>query len=160
MHLIFRNAQFRLFWTAGMFGDVSLITHFTVHGWLALLVTDSPFWVGATAGVGGIAMTVFAPWGGVLIDRFRKVDVIRLASLLRGTSAAALAVLVFTDSSGALARSRLCGCNRSDGCHAGARYEDPCYGHRRRRAPSGRNGRTNGFHDGRRSRCAANDWSL
>ena len=98
MHLIFRNPQFRLFWTAGMFGDVSLIAYFTVHGWLALLVTDSPFWVGATAGVGGIAMTVFAPWGGVLVDRFRKVDVIRGASLIRGTAAAALAVLAFTDS--------------------------------------------------------------
>ena len=81
-----------------MFGDVSLIAYFTVHGWLALLVTDSPFWVGATAGVGGIAMTVFAPWGGVLVDRFRKVDVIRGASLIRGTAAAALAVLAFTDS--------------------------------------------------------------
>ena len=81
-----------------MFGDVSLITHFTVHGWLALLVTDSPFWVGATAGVGGIAMTVFAPWGGVLIDRFSKIDVVRGASLVRGVSAAALAVLAFNDS--------------------------------------------------------------
>ena len=98
MHLIFRNPRFRLFWTAGLFGDVSLITYFTVHGWLALLVTDSPFWVGATAGVGGIGMTVFAPWGGVLIDRFRKIDVIRIASLIRGVSAAALAVLAFTDS--------------------------------------------------------------
>ena len=98
MHLIFRNPRFRLFWTAGLFGDVSLITYFTVHGWLALLVTDSPFWVGATAGVGGIGMTVFAPWGGVLIDRFRKIDVIRIASLIRGVSATALAVLAFTDS--------------------------------------------------------------
>ena len=98
MHLIFRNRQFRLFWTAGIFGDVSLITHFTVHGWLALLVTDSPFWVGATAGVGGIGMTVLAPWGGVLVDRFRKVDVIRAASTFRGLAAIALAVLVFTDS--------------------------------------------------------------
>ena len=81
-----------------MFGDVSLIAYFTVHGWLALQVTDSPFWVGATAGVGGIAMTVFAPWGGVLVDRFRKVDVVRGASLIRGTTAVALAVLAFTDS--------------------------------------------------------------
>ena len=98
MHLIFRNPKFRLFWTAGMFGDVSMIAYFTVHGWLALLVTDSPFWVGATAGVGGIAMTVFAPWGGVLVDRFRKIDVVRVASALRGTMAVALATLVFTDS--------------------------------------------------------------
>ena len=77
---------------------MSLITHFTVHGWLALLVTDSPFWVGATAGVGGIGMTVLAPWGGVLVDRFRKVDVIRAASLFRGLLAVAVALLAFTDS--------------------------------------------------------------
>ena len=98
MHLIFRNPQFRLFWTAGIFGDVSLIAYFTVHGWLALQVTDSPFWVGATAGVGGIAMTVLAPLGGVLVDRFPKVNVVRAGSALRGTLAVALTVLVFTDS--------------------------------------------------------------
>ena len=98
MHLIFRNPQFRLFWTAGMFGDVSMIAYYTVHGWLALEVTDSPFWVGATAGVGGIALTVFAPWGGVLIDRFSKIDVVRIASAIRGTMAVVLATLVLTDS--------------------------------------------------------------
>ena len=98
MHLIFRNPQFRLFWVAGAFGDVSMIAYFTVHGWLALQVTDSPFWVGATAGVGGIAMTVLAPWGGVLVDRFPKVNVVRTGSTLRGSLAIALTVLVFTDS--------------------------------------------------------------
>ena len=81
-----------------MFGDVSLIAYFTVHGWLALQVTDSAFWVGATAGVGGIAMTVLAPWGGVLVDRYPKVNVVRAGSALRGTLAIALTVLVFTDS--------------------------------------------------------------
>ena len=98
MLLILRNPHFRLFWTAGAFGDVSLIAYITVHGWLALQVTDSPFWVGATAGAGGVAMTVFAPWGGVLVDRFRKKDVVRAASALRGATAAILAALVFTDS--------------------------------------------------------------
>ena len=81
-----------------MFGDVSLIAYYTVHGWLALQVTDSPFWVGATAGVGGVALTFFSPWGGVLVDRFRKVDVVRGACALRGTMAIVLAVIVFTDS--------------------------------------------------------------
>ncbi len=87
-----------MFWIAGVFGDVSLITYITVHGWLALQVTNSPFWVGATAGVAGIALTVFAPWAGVLIDRFRKKDVVRVASALKGVSASVLAALVFTDS--------------------------------------------------------------
>ena len=98
MYLLIRNPQFRLFWTAGMFGDVSLIAYYTVHGWLALQVTDSPFWVGATAGVGGAALTVFSPWGGVLVDRFRKIDVVRGACALRGAAAVVLAVMVFTDS--------------------------------------------------------------
>ena len=98
MHLLIENPKFRLFWTAGLFGDVSMIAYYTVHGWLALLVTDSPFWVGATAGVGGIALTVFAPWGGVLVDRFPKIDVVQVASVIRGTMAVVLATLVFTDS--------------------------------------------------------------
>ena len=98
MLLILRHPKFRLFWIAGAFGDVSLVTYFTVHGWLALDVTNSPFWVGAVAGIGGVALTVFAPWGGVLIDRFQKIDVVRVSSLFRAVAAAAIAALIFTDS--------------------------------------------------------------
>lgn len=43
-------------------------------------------------------MTVLAPWGGVLVDRFPKVNVVRAGSALRGTLAIVLTVLVFTDS--------------------------------------------------------------
>ncbi len=98
MFLLIQNRRFRLLWIAAVFGDVSMITFITVHGWLALQITDSPFWVGATAGVTGVAMTLAAPVGGVLVDRFRKSDVVRCASVLRGTAAAVLAVLIFSDS--------------------------------------------------------------
>ena len=43
-------------------------------------------------------MTVLAPMGGVLVDRFPKVNVVRAGSALRGTLAIVLTVLVFTDS--------------------------------------------------------------
>ena len=40
-----------------------------VHGWLALTVTDTPFWVGATAGMSGLGLMLSAAVGGVLLDR-------------------------------------------------------------------------------------------
>ena len=95
---LLRHGQFRLLWFAGAFGDMSLSTYFTVHGWLALELTGSPFWVGASAGVGGLAMAIAAPYGGVLIDRFPTVHVVRASSMVRGIAAVVLAVLIFTDS--------------------------------------------------------------
>ena len=97
MHLLIENPRFRLFWIAGVFGDVSLIAYWTIHGWLALQVSGSPFWVGATAGVGGVAMFLFAPIGGAMIDRFPKKDLLRIATLLRGLLAAGLTALIFSD---------------------------------------------------------------
>ena len=49
MLLIIRNPKFRLLWFSTIFNDMGLIMYMVVHGWLALEVTDSPFWVGATA---------------------------------------------------------------------------------------------------------------
>ena len=97
MHLLIENPRFRLFWIAGVFGDVSLIAYWTIHGWLALQVSGSPFWVGATAGVGGVAMFLFAPIGGAMIDRFPKKDLLRIATLLRGLLAVGLTALIFSD---------------------------------------------------------------
>ena len=56
MLLLMRNARFRLLWIATLFDEAGLMIYFTMHGWLALVVTDSPFWVGATAGVNGVAL--------------------------------------------------------------------------------------------------------
>ena len=98
MQLLVRNPQFRIYWIAGAFGDISLLTFFTVHGWLVLQITDSPLWVGVSSGIGGVAMTICAPWGGVVVDRFNKVDALRVAGLFRFVGAVAIAVLLFTDS--------------------------------------------------------------
>ena len=69
MQLVFQNPKFRLFWIGNVFNDAGLIMYFTVHGFLALTVTNSAFWTGATAGINGLAMVAFSTIGGVLADR-------------------------------------------------------------------------------------------
>ena len=98
MLLLLRHSQFRTFWIAGAFGDVSLIAYFTAHGWLVLQLTDSPLWVGVSSFLGGLTMVIFSPIGGVVIDRVKKTRAVQLAGLFRGIGAAAIAALIFSDS--------------------------------------------------------------
>ena len=69
MQLILQNRQFRLLWFSHGFSEISLGMYIMVHGWLALTVTDTPFWVGATAGMSGLGLMSAAVVGGVLLDR-------------------------------------------------------------------------------------------
>lgn len=98
MLLLLRHSQFRTFWIAGAFGDISLIAYFAAHGWLVLQITDSPLWVGISSFLGGLTLAVFSPIGGVVIDRVPKVRAIQGASLFRGIGAAVIAALIFSDS--------------------------------------------------------------
>ena len=98
MFLLLRHSQFRTFWIAGAFGDVSLIAYFAIHGWLVLQITDSPLWVGISSFLGGLTMVVFSPMGGVIIDRVKKVRAVQTAGLFRGVGAVVIAALIFSDS--------------------------------------------------------------
>ena len=98
MLLLLRHSQFRTFWIAGAFGDVSLLAYFAVHGWLVLQITDSPWWVGISSFLGGLTMVVFSPIGGVVIDRVKKTRAVQVAGLFRGIGAVVIAVLIFSDS--------------------------------------------------------------
>ena len=68
-----------------------------VNPWLTLEVTNSPFWVGAAAGVGGVGLLLFGAIGGVLVDRVDRRRVLALVSVVQASSAATIAVLVFSD---------------------------------------------------------------
>ena len=98
MLLLLRHSQFRTFWIAGAFGDISLIAYFAAHGWLVLQITDSPLWVGVSSFLGGLTMVIFSPIGGVVIDRVKKVRAVQMAGLFRGVGAAIIAALIFSDS--------------------------------------------------------------
>ena len=97
MLLIIRNPKFRLLWFSTIFNDMGLIMYMVVHGWLALEVTDSPFWVGATAGMGGLGMMVFSIFSGVLADRFDRRKLIIGTQLIEIVLAFGLAIVIFTD---------------------------------------------------------------
>ena len=84
MLLILQNRQFRLLWLSKGFSEISLGMYIMVHGWLALTVTDTPFWVGATAGMSGLGLMSFAAVGGVLVDRVDRRRLI-LAARPRNT---------------------------------------------------------------------------
>ena len=90
MLLILQNTQFRLLWLGKGFSEISVGMYIMVHGWLALTVTDTPFWVGATAGVSGLGLMSFAGIGGVLADRVDRRKLI-VASLM--TNAALMLAL-------------------------------------------------------------------
>ncbi len=96
MLTLLRDREFRVFWIASLFNDLAMITYFTVHGWLALQVSNSAFWVGATAGMGGVALTLFAVLGGVLADRFDRRKLVVAALAARATVAVVLAVLILS----------------------------------------------------------------
>jgi MFS family permease len=97
MQLVLTDPRFRLFWTGNVFNEMALLMHFTVHGYLALIVTNSPFWTGATSGFTGLALVAFSPIGGVLADRLDKRKLVVTARLVAAGVGMILAALVFTE---------------------------------------------------------------
>lgn len=66
-------------------------------GWLALILTDSPFFVGLTGFLGGIPMLVFALPGGVLVDRFDRRRILLAAQAAVLVIATTVSVLLLSD---------------------------------------------------------------
>ena len=96
MLLIIRNPKFRLLWFSTIFNDLGMIMYIVVHGWLALEVTDSPFWVGATAGMGGLGMMMFSIFSGVLADRLDRRKLIIGSQLIEVAMTFALAIIILS----------------------------------------------------------------
>jgi MFS family permease len=65
-------------------------------GWLALQLTDSPFFVGLTGFAGGIPLLFLAIPAGVVIDRFDRRTVLFVAQVGVMVTSAAFALLVWT----------------------------------------------------------------
>ena len=73
------------------------MAYFTVHGWLALTVTNSIFWVGVTAAMNGVALMLFSLIGGVLADRLNRKTVVMVGQLTQMVLSLTVAILIFTD---------------------------------------------------------------
>ncbi|GBD18898.1 Enterobactin exporter EntS [bacterium HR27] len=66
-------------------------------GWLALLLTDSPFFVGLTGFLNGIPMLIVSLPAGVLIDRFDRRAVLLLAQIVVALVTVVLVVFLWFD---------------------------------------------------------------
>ena len=97
MRLLFYNSRFRLVWFVYIFDEAGLLVYFTVHGWLALMLTDSPFWVGATSAMNGMALMLFSLTAGVLADRVDRRIILLIAMTVQASLAFITASLIFTD---------------------------------------------------------------
>ena len=97
MHLILRNPRFRILWSSSVANFIGLTTYFTVHGWLALEVTDSAFWVGATFGVKGLSIMAFSAAAGVMADRLNRKALILAAMFIQAGLMASVAALILTE---------------------------------------------------------------
>jgi MFS family permease len=67
-----------------------------VQGWVVLQLTDSPFWVGAAAGIRGTSLLLFAVAGGTLADRFDHRRVLIATYVFVASVAASLGLLAAT----------------------------------------------------------------
>ena len=97
MLLIVHNPRFRLLWSSSVANFVGLTTYFTVHGWLALEVTDSAFWVGATFGVKGLSIMAFSMAAGVMVDRLNRKALILAAMFIQSSLMASVTALILTE---------------------------------------------------------------
>ena len=97
MILLVRNPKFRLLLIAGLFSDVGITLYILAHGWLALLVTDSAFWVGATAGMAGLGMMLCSGFAGVMADRLDRRALFIVSQTVQAAMFAGVALLIFTD---------------------------------------------------------------
>ena len=100
MLLILHNSRFRRVWLNAITNDMALMVFFTVNGWLALSITDSAFWTGFTAGMGGIGLMITSLFAGVLVDRLDRRKLIMVSQIAQAVLFAIVAALIFTDNIG------------------------------------------------------------
>ena len=97
MRMLLHNRRFRFVWLMTMCDEAGLLVYFTVQGWLALMLTGSPFWVGATAAMNGLALMSFGLLAGVLADRVNRRLILTVSMTVQAVVAFTAAILIFTD---------------------------------------------------------------
>ena len=97
MLMLFHNRRFRFVWLMTLCDEAGLMVYFTVQGWLALMLTDSPFWVGVTSAMNGLALMAFGLLAGVLSDRVNRRLVLTISMTVQAIVAFTTAILIFTD---------------------------------------------------------------
>ncbi len=93
----FTVRDFRWVWAHQVINSLGMNMDLLAQGWLVLIMTDSPLWVGVASGLRGIGHIGFGAFGGVIADRTNRRNVLAVVNPVRGLVLAGLGLLVLTD---------------------------------------------------------------
>ncbi len=68
----FRHRDYFIFWNGLFFGHLGSLIQTTAAGWLILMLTDSPFYLGLNGLCLGLPRVIFSPLGGAVVDRLDR----------------------------------------------------------------------------------------
>jgi len=92
----FHIPAFKWLWAGNSMSFMSRVVYIMAEGWLVLVITNSPFWVGAISGVRGATVILLSPIAGVIADRFDRRKLLMWTQLIMAVIAIALAYLTFS----------------------------------------------------------------
>ncbi len=89
--------DFRWLWGSSVIHVLGMSTELLAQGWIVLLITDSPLWVGVASGIRGAGHVGMGIIGGVVADRMNRRNVLATLTPIRGLLLAGLVLLVLTE---------------------------------------------------------------
>lgn len=92
-----RIRDFRVLWIGNVGTMLGQWIQFAAQGYFVFQLTGSPFQVGAVSFTRGVSAVVVSPFAGLVTDRFSRKSVLMTFTALSAAVAAALAMLVITD---------------------------------------------------------------
>src|SRR5689334_831238 len=90
------HRDYRLFWIGAFLSNVGTWMQAVAQGWLVLLLTNSPFWLGLDAFMATAPGFIFTLVGGVFADLIDRRRLLLITQVIAGLAALGLATLVFT----------------------------------------------------------------
>jgi predicted MFS family arabinose efflux permease len=91
------NRDYRLFWIGAFLSNVGTWMQAVAQGWLVLLLTNSPFWLGLDAFCATAPGFIFTLVGGVFADLIDRRRLLLITQVVAGCAALGLATLVVTN---------------------------------------------------------------
>jgi MFS family permease len=94
--LAFKVPGYRWLWVNALFTAATFTVETLSQGWLMLLLTNSPFWVGLAAGMRGASQAVFSIPAGFLADRLDRRKILIVTQCIGAVATLTVGVLVLT----------------------------------------------------------------
>jgi MFS family permease len=92
-----QTRSYRWYWIGLVSGMIGMQMQVLVRGWLVYAMTDSPLLLGLVTGATGIPMLLATPFGGVLVDRYNKRNLILISEIVGTINSLLVFLLIFSN---------------------------------------------------------------